>query len=209
MSAAVDRRSFLAGAAGSLAMAASASGDRASAGPAPSGGGMSASPTGPIRLGAPVWLDSEDPEERARAHRAKGYRAGYCPDIALDDRGVTFRVKDYRRNGPARYTTMTLDPHEFIRRFLIHTLPKGLHRIRHYGLFASGVKADNLARMRQLLGAEGTHVGDAEGHDDASSSDDTSAQPCPCCGAVMRIIEVFEAGSATRHRAMPEGIDSS
>jgi len=81
----LDRRSFLAGAAGSLAMAASASGDRASAGPALAGGGMSVSPTGPIRLGAPVWLDHEDPEERARAHRAKGYRAGYCPDIPLDD----------------------------------------------------------------------------------------------------------------------------
>jgi hypothetical protein len=57
--------------------------------------------------------------------------------IALDERGVTFRYKDYRRNGPARYCTMTLSPDEFIRRFLLHVLPKGFHRIRHYGLLAS------------------------------------------------------------------------
>ncbi len=81
----LDRRSFLAGTAGSLAMAATATEGRASAGPAPRGGALSASPAGRIRLGAPVWLDSEDPEDRARAHRAKGYRAGYCPDIPLDD----------------------------------------------------------------------------------------------------------------------------
>jgi hypothetical protein len=64
--------------------------------------------------------------------------------IAADARTVTFKVKDYRINGPARYKTMTLDAHEFIRRFLIHVLPTGFHRIRHYGLLASGVKADNL-----------------------------------------------------------------
>ena len=129
--------------------------------------------------------------------------------IKADARGVTFRVKDYRRKGPARYTTMTLDPHEFIRRFLIHTLPKSLHRIRHYGLFASGVKVENLARIRELLGVAEPLVGDAKGGDDEAASDDAIAQPCPCCGGVMRIIEVFEAGSIPRHVAVPEGIDSS
>jgi hypothetical protein len=64
---------------------------------------------------------------------------------------VTFKVKDYRINGTARYKTMTLDAHEFIRRFLIHVLPAGFHRIRHYGLLASGVKADNLVLARKLL----------------------------------------------------------
>jgi hypothetical protein len=53
--------------------------------------------------------------------------------VALDERGVTFRYKDYRRDGQARYGTMTLSADEFIRRFLLHVLPKGFHRIRHYG----------------------------------------------------------------------------
>jgi Putative transposase len=61
--------------------------------------------------------------------------------IGLDERGVTFRYKDYRRNGRARYGNMTLAPDEFIRRFLLHVLPKGFHRIRHYGLLASSYAA--------------------------------------------------------------------
>jgi hypothetical protein len=75
--------------------------------------------------------------------------------LAVDHRGVTFKVKDYRIEGAGRYTTMTLATHEFIRRFLMHVLPKGLHRIRHYGLLASGNRAANLARMRELLGMAG------------------------------------------------------
>src|SRR5438132_8229562 len=71
--------------------------------------------------------------------------------IAADAKTVTFKVKDYRIDGPGRYKTMTLDAHQFIRRFLIHVLPDGFHRIRHYGLMASGVKADNLRLPRQLL----------------------------------------------------------
>ena len=72
--------------------------------------------------------------------------------IALNERSVTFKVKDYRIEGPGRYTTMTLDIGEFIRRFLSHVLPKGLHRIRHYGLFANGNRATKIARARELLG---------------------------------------------------------
>ena len=71
--------------------------------------------------------------------------------VAADDTGVTFSWKDYRIEGPGRYKTMTLPPHEFIRRFLMHVLPKGFHRIRHYGLFANGNRADNIARARELL----------------------------------------------------------
>jgi hypothetical protein len=71
--------------------------------------------------------------------------------IAADGKTVTFKVKDYRIDGPGRYKSMTLDAHEFIRRFLIHVLPTGFHRIRHYGLLASGVKADNLALARKML----------------------------------------------------------
>ena len=71
--------------------------------------------------------------------------------IAADQRGVTFKYKDYRLDGSARYKTMTLDPHEFIRRFLTHVLPKGLHRIRHYGLLANTNRAANIAQARELL----------------------------------------------------------
>jgi Putative transposase len=69
--------------------------------------------------------------------------------LALDERGVTFRYKDYRRNGRARYRTMTLAPDKFIRRFLLHILPKGFHRIRHYGLLASAAYKTNIARARE------------------------------------------------------------
>ena len=71
--------------------------------------------------------------------------------VAADDGGVSFRWKDYRIEGPGRWKTMTLTPHEFIRRFLMHVLPKGFHRIRHYGLLASGHRAANIARARELL----------------------------------------------------------
>ena len=109
---------------------------------------------------------------------------------------------------PDRYITMTLRPPEFIRRFLMHVLPKGLHRIRHYGLFASGVKANNLDRMRELLDVAAPEVGaPVEGDDELST--DADAQPCPSCGGTMRIIEVFDAGCTPCHAATPQGIDSS
>ena len=84
--------------------------------------------------------------------------------IAVDEHGVTFKVKDYRIEGPGRYTTMTLDVREFIRRFLIHVLPKGFHRIRHYGLLASGNRAETIARARELLGLAAP-VADGSGRD--------------------------------------------
>jgi hypothetical protein len=69
--------------------------------------------------------------------------------IATDAMGITFKYKDYRIQGPERYKLMTLATDEFIRRFLIHVLPTGFHRIRHYGLFASGVRAHNIAHARE------------------------------------------------------------
>ena len=72
--------------------------------------------------------------------------------LKTDGKTVTFRVKNYRVDGFARYTTMTLDVAEFIRRFLLHVLPKGHHRIRHYGLFANGTRVENIAVARKLLG---------------------------------------------------------
>jgi hypothetical protein len=71
--------------------------------------------------------------------------------VAADDTGIAFRWKDYRINGPGRWKTMRLHPHEFIRRFLLHVLPKGFHRIRHYGLFASANRAESIATARALL----------------------------------------------------------
>ena len=68
--------------------------------------------------------------------------------IACDRAGVTFRWKDYRADGRDRQKVMTLSTGEFIGRFVIHVLPQGFHRIRHYGLFASGTRADNIARAR-------------------------------------------------------------
>jgi hypothetical protein len=119
--------------------------------------------------------------------------------IAADAKAVTFKVKDYRIKGPGRYKTMTLDAHEFIRRFLIHVLPKGFHRIRHYGLLASGVKADNLALARKLLDV----APPAPKPEDDTSDPAIPDPPCPCCGSAMRIIEVFHAGEPPQHRPTP------
>jgi len=119
--------------------------------------------------------------------------------ISADERSVTFKVKDYRIEGAGRYKTMTLDAAEFIRRFLLHVLPKGFHRIRHYGLLASGVKAENLARMRELL-----HVAPPKQPDEpatTTTADDVLPAPCPCCGSAMHIIERFEAGRQPHHQA--------
>jgi Putative transposase/Transposase zinc-binding domain len=121
--------------------------------------------------------------------------------IAANAKTVTFKLKDYRINGAGRYKTMTLDAHEFIRRVLIHVLPNGFHRIRHYGLLASGAKADNLVLARKLL-AIAPPVPEPE---DAACEPPTALKPCPCCGSAMRIIEVFEAGEPAPHSsaAMP------
>jgi hypothetical protein len=113
--------------------------------------------------------------------------------VAADDGGVAFRWKDYRLDGPDRWKTMTLHPHEFIRRFLMHVLPKGFHRIRHYGLFANGNRADNIAQARELLNVP-PPVKEAD--QEKPAADDTRVLPCPCprCGGRMIIIETFEAG---------------
>ncbi len=76
-----------------------------------------------------------------------------CRLIAADDPGVAFRWKDCRIDGPGRWKTMRLHPHEFIRRFLMHVLPRGFDRIRHYGLFANANRAETIAKARALLGA--------------------------------------------------------
>ena len=126
---------------------------------------------------------------------------------ALDERGVTFRYKDYRRDGQARYRTMTLSADEFIRRFLLHVLPKGFHRIRHYGLLASAGCKANIARARELIAAPSEAVNPSAAHD--TSDPNTAADhrpPCPCCGGHMLIVEVFGRGGAPR--GPPSGLAS-
>ncbi len=113
--------------------------------------------------------------------------------IALDETGVTFRFKDYRRDGAERHGTMTLATGEFIRRFLLHVLPRGFHRIRHYGLLASGGRRDNLARARELLAAPPPAV-----EPYATLEPSGHRPPCPCCGGHMIIIETFTLAGRTR-----------
>ncbi len=130
--------------------------------------------------------------------------------VSLDDRGVTFRWKDYRADGPARQKLMALAPGEFIRRFLIHVLPGGFHRIRHYGLFANAARAANLAKARALLPAPPPTPAPAEAGLEPEA-DVTPVNACPCCGGRMRLIEIFERGASPRTaptRAII-GIDSS
>ena len=126
--------------------------------------------------------------------------------IALDERGVTFSWKDYRAKSAAAgngwIKTMTLPADEFLRRFLLHVLPDGFHRIRHYGLLASGQRAANVRRARELIGP-------AQDSDPPAAASPAAAPtvvdpalamdpPCPCCGGRMRIIETFLRGHAPR-----------
>ncbi len=125
--------------------------------------------------------------------------------ISLGERGVTFRYKDYRRNGRARYRTMTLAPDEFIRRFLIHVLPKGFHRIRHYGLLASATCKTNIARARELIAMPVTVTEPHVEYDDADPSVAADHRPsCPCCGGRMIIVETFERCGAPRAPPWPD-----
>ena len=126
--------------------------------------------------------------------------------ITLDDKGVTFKWKDYRAKGRYRQKTMTLTTDQFIRRFLCHVLPKGFHRIRHYGLLANGNRAGNLARARQLLAMPAPVADDDQTLDDASQPP-ASTYPCPACGGPMVIIETFQPGATPRQprqRAPPQ-----
>jgi len=123
--------------------------------------------------------------------------------IAADATGVTFKYKDYRIEGPGRYTTMTLATSEFIRRFLMHVLPKGFHRIRHCGLLASATKAQTIARARELIAAATPAQPTPEEQACDGSTTATAekpAHPCPSCGSGMVIIEMFESGQTPRHR---------
>ncbi|MBK6715366.1 MAG: IS91 family transposase [Burkholderiales bacterium] len=109
--------------------------------------------------------------------------------LALDGRGVTFRWKDYRAKGRTRHKTMTLAPEEFMRRFLLHVLPGGFHRIRHYGLLANGTRKASLAAARQLLGVQAevpASAGDAAAHDEPGLKPPTFV--CRHCGQTLTVL---------------------
>ena len=120
--------------------------------------------------------------------------------IAADATGVTFSYKDYRIEGPGRYKTMTLKPDEFIRRFLIHVLPNGFHRIRHCGLLASGTKTQTIARIRELIAGTTAQTAPTQQALDNAAATDDPTNPCPCCGGRMITIETFKRGSTPHHR---------
>jgi len=110
--------------------------------------------------------------------------------LAFDEAGVTFRYKDYRRVGAARQQVMTLATDEFMRRFLLHVLPRGFHRIRHYGLLASTTRKESLARARELLAVASKPEPMATAETIEPDLPD-HRPPCPCCGGRMSIIETF------------------
>ncbi len=116
--------------------------------------------------------------------------------ISSNENGVTFKYKDYRSKGRERQKTMTLKPHEFIRRFLIHVLPTGFHRIRHYGLFANANRAGNIVRARELLNVPEPQ--DKTEFDTESNEPPDCLLPCPSCGGGMIIIETFERTAQPR-----------
>ena len=136
------------------------------------------------------WITYAKPPFGSPAH-VLAYLGRYTHRVAIansrlvraDDTSVTFRWKDYRHGNASR--DMTLQAHEFIRRFLIHCLPDGFHRIRHYGFLANGIRRARLIRIRRLIA-------------EAPSEPAISAVPlpqriafdpsiCPCCGGTMRI----------------------
>ena len=139
--------------------------------------------------------------------------------VSADTTCVTFKYKDYRVEGPERYKTMTVAPGEFIRRFMLHVLPKGFHRIRHYGLLArSRTKADTITRARELIKLATPPQPSRSMTTDAApagaATTDKPIHPCPCCGGRMVIIEMFDAGCTPRnkptaHRATAIRIDTS
>jgi hypothetical protein len=122
--------------------------------------------------------------------------------ISADKAGVTFKWKDYRIEGAGRYKTMTLATEEFIRRFLIHVLPKGFHRIRHYGLLATGNRAANIAQARKLLAVPASPK-QPEPSKPENDEPRVLPRPCPCCGGRMFIIETFARGCEPKHRPTP------
>jgi len=123
--------------------------------------------------------------------------------IAGDQKGVTFKWKDYRLEGPDRYKVMTLATHEFIRRFLMHVLPAGFHRIRYYGLLASGQRTENIARARKLLAPPIIPLDAIKAMGANAAEPEKPERSYPCCGGRMIIIERFERGATPHYQPNP------
>jgi Putative transposase/Transposase zinc-binding domain len=121
--------------------------------------------------------------------------------IAFDEHRVTFQWKDYRVSEEHRYQTLSLATDEFIRRFLLHVLPQGFHRIRHYGLFANGQRTENLAKARALLNIQVPQA-PAETHENDNERP-SAERLCPTCGGIMRIIETFKPAYSTYRGGEP------
>ena len=125
--------------------------------------------------------------------------------VALDDGRVSFRWKDYRASGRTKPKVMRLPAAEFVRRFLLHVLPDGFHRIRHYGLLANGHRAAMLARCRELLDVPPAPIEADEGGDQGKRHKE-AAPACPCCGGPMLIVERLPGPISRRYPARkPDG----
>lgn len=135
--------------------------------------------------------------------------------VSLDDHAVRFRWKDYRTadaaTGAVKIKTMALSPNEFIRRFLLHVLPAGFHRIRHYGFLAKGVQAPALDQLRSLITAQADEPAASPPEPEAPAAEPPPAEPraCPCCGGVLRLVEVFSRGQPPRSLTRQLWMDSS
>jgi hypothetical protein len=122
--------------------------------------------------------------------------------VSADAETVAFRWKDYRIKSGDRQKVMRLATSEFIRRFLIHVLPDGFHRIRHYGLLANSTRKANITRIRTLLCVQQSEQ-PAVPEPQAEIAPLTLREPCPCCGSPMRIVEIFRRGQKPSSRAPP------
>jgi hypothetical protein len=124
--------------------------------------------------------------------------------ISADDKGVTFKWKDYRLDGAERYNrVMTLHPHEFIRRFLTHVLPAGFHRIRYYGFLTCQTRAKNIARIREFLAVPLIPIDAIKALNPKPEVAKAPDHPCPCCGSRMGIIETFLRGQQPKNYPTP------
>jgi hypothetical protein len=112
----------------------------------------------------------------------------------MDERGVTFRWKDYRAKGKTSYKPMTLAADEFMRRFLLHVLPGGFHRIRHYGLLANGSRKASLALARELL----SQPAPAQVGEDSAEPAKPPTFVCAHCGHAMSVLQTFTRGQSIR-----------
>jgi hypothetical protein len=121
--------------------------------------------------------------------------------MSADADAVAFKWKDYRIKSGDRMKVMRLRTSEFIRRFLIHVLPSGFHRIRHTGFLANGIRRDRIEMIRRLLDVDPD--ADLKADDDQCTDTNEKEQACPKCGGVMIVVETFKRGQTPKSRAPP------